>query len=120
MVEDVYRTLDIFRSAFRAHGLFAAWENVVGLVVQPAVEFGDTRVFDYDHQKVHALSAELPASPALVYEAHSTDYQAPRRSSRNGGGPFCNLEGRPLAYVRLSGSDFCSERHRTRDAWPQA
>ena len=77
MVEDVYRTLDIFRSAFRAHGLFAAWENVVGLVVQPAVEFGDTRVFDYDRQKVRALSAELPASPALIYEAHSTDYQAP-------------------------------------------
>jgi D-tagatose-1,6-bisphosphate aldolase subunit GatZ/KbaZ len=76
-VEDVHRTLDVFHSAFRAHGLSAAWENVVGLVVQPAVEFGDTRVFDYDRQKVHALSARLPASPALVYEAHSTDYQAP-------------------------------------------
>jgi D-tagatose-1,6-bisphosphate aldolase subunit GatZ/KbaZ len=69
--------LDVFRSAFQAHGLFAAWENVVGLVVQPAVEFGDTKVCDYDRQKVHALSAGLPASPALVYEAHSTDYQAP-------------------------------------------
>jgi D-tagatose-1,6-bisphosphate aldolase subunit GatZ/KbaZ len=77
MVEDVHRTLDVFRSAFRAHGLFAAWENVVGLVVQPAVEFGDTMVFDYDRQKVHSLSAGLPASPALVYEAHSTDYQPP-------------------------------------------
>jgi D-tagatose-1,6-bisphosphate aldolase subunit GatZ/KbaZ len=76
-VEDVHRTLDVFHSAFRAHGLFAAWENVVGLVVQPAVEFGDTRVFDYDRRKVHALSAGLPESPALVYEAHSTDYQAP-------------------------------------------
>ena len=77
MVEDVHRTLDIFCSTFRAHGLFAAWENVVGLVVQPAVEFGDTRVFDYDRQKVHPLSAGLPASPSLVYEAHSTDYQSP-------------------------------------------
>ena len=76
-VEDVHRTLDVFHSAFRAHGLFAAWENVVGLVVQPAVEFGDTRVFDYDRQKVHSLSAGLPASPSLVYEAHSTDYQSP-------------------------------------------
>ena len=76
-VEDVHRTLDIFHSAFRKHGLSAAWENVVGLVVQPAVEFGDTVVFDYDRRKVHALSARLPASPALVYEAHSTDYQSP-------------------------------------------
>ena len=76
-VEDLNRTLDVFYSAFRAHGLFAAWENVIGLVVQPAVEFGDAGVFDYDRQKVHALSAGLPKSPALVYEAHSTDYQAP-------------------------------------------
>ncbi|MGB8064475.1 MAG: class II D-tagatose-bisphosphate aldolase, non-catalytic subunit [Candidatus Sulfotelmatobacter sp.] len=76
-VEDVHRTLDIFRSAFRAHGLLAAWENVVGLVVQPAVEFGDAKVFDYDRQKVCALSAGLPASPELSYEAHSTDYQSP-------------------------------------------
>jgi D-tagatose-1,6-bisphosphate aldolase subunit GatZ/KbaZ len=57
--------------------LFGAWENVVALVVQPAVEFGDSKVFDYDRQKVHALSAGLPTSPTLVYEAHSTDYQAP-------------------------------------------
>ncbi len=76
-VEDVHRTLDVFHSAFRAHGLVAAWENVIGLVVQPAVEFGDTRVFDYDRQKVQSLSAGLPASPSLVYEAHSTDYQTP-------------------------------------------
>jgi D-tagatose-1,6-bisphosphate aldolase subunit GatZ/KbaZ len=76
-VEDVHRTLDVFRPAFKAHDLFGAWENVVALVVQPAVEFGDSKVFDYDRQKVHELSAALPGSPALVYEAHSTDYQAP-------------------------------------------
>lgn len=76
-IEDVHRTLEIFRAAFRAHGLSAAWENVVGLVVQPAVEFGDTKVFDYDRRKARSLSAGLPASPSLVYEAHSTDYQTP-------------------------------------------
>ena len=77
MIEDVHRTLDVFHSAFRAHGLFAAWENAVGLVVQPAVEFADSRVFDYDRQKMHALAAGLPKRPAFVYEAHSTDYQSP-------------------------------------------
>ena len=76
-VEDVHRTLEIFRSAFHAHDLNAAWENVIGLVVQPGVEFGDAKIFDYDRQKVYALSEGLPASPALVYEAHSTDYQSP-------------------------------------------
>lgn len=76
-IEDVHRSLEIFRSTFQAHSLLSAWENVIGLVVQPAVEFGDTKVFDYDRQKVHPLSAGLPAQPELVYEAHSTDYQTP-------------------------------------------
>jgi D-tagatose-1,6-bisphosphate aldolase subunit GatZ/KbaZ len=91
-LEDVHRTLDVFRSAFRAHDLFAAWENVVGLVVQPAVEFGDTKVFDYDRQKVRALSAGFPASPALVYEAHSTDYQAPDALAEMVGDHFAILK----------------------------
>lgn len=76
-IEDVHRTLEIFRAAFQAQDLSAAWENVIGLVVQPAVEFGDTKVFDYDRQKAHRLSAGLPVTPSLVYEAHSTDYQTP-------------------------------------------
>ena len=91
-VEDVHRTLEVFRSAFRAQGLLAAWENVVGLVVQPAVEFGDNKVFDYDRQKVHALSAGLPVSPTLVYEAHSTDYQAPAALSEMVEGHFAILK----------------------------
>jgi len=44
-------------------------------VVQPGVEFGESNVFDYDRRKTKALSVALPASPQLVYEAHSTDYQ---------------------------------------------
>ena len=74
-VGDAKTTLDHFRSAFLKRGLDAAWERVIGLVVQPGVEFGDASVFEYDRQKAHLLSSSLPASPALVYEAHSTDYQ---------------------------------------------
>jgi len=44
-------------------------------VVQPGVEFSDSKVFDYERGKTKALIAALPASPLLVYEAHSTDYQ---------------------------------------------
>jgi D-tagatose-1,6-bisphosphate aldolase subunit GatZ/KbaZ len=46
-------------------------------VVEPGVEFGDTHVFNYDRRKTRSLSENLPASPPLVYEAHSTDYQTP-------------------------------------------
>lgn len=77
-VEDARKTLESFRGAFLKLGLSAAWERVVGLVVQPGVEFGDASVFDYDRKKAEPLSKCLPAAPALVYEAHSTDYQPPQ------------------------------------------
>jgi D-tagatose-1,6-bisphosphate aldolase subunit GatZ/KbaZ len=50
---------------------------VIGLVVQPGVEFGENVIFDYDPQKANSLSSALPKNPHLVYEAHSTDYQPP-------------------------------------------
>lgn len=76
--EDAARTLELTRAAFSRAGLAAAWERVVGLVVQPGVEFSNDRVFDYDRSKAARLSASLPAHPELVYEAHSTDYQPAR------------------------------------------
>jgi D-tagatose-1,6-bisphosphate aldolase subunit GatZ/KbaZ len=45
-------------------------------VVQPGVDFEADRVFDYDRAKAGSLSAALSAYPAIVYEAHSTDYQS--------------------------------------------
>jgi D-tagatose-1,6-bisphosphate aldolase subunit GatZ/KbaZ len=77
-VEHMQATLEIARDAFLARGLHDAWERVIGLVVQPGVEFGNDIVFDYDRPKAVDLSRNLPNSPALVYEAHSTDYQTAR------------------------------------------
>jgi D-tagatose-1,6-bisphosphate aldolase subunit GatZ/KbaZ len=76
-LEDLKSSLDAFQKAFMAHGLASAWKNVIGIVVQPGVEFGDSSIFEYDQQKARLLVAGLPASPELVYEAHSTDYQTP-------------------------------------------
>lgn len=76
-VEKVSRTLEVFRAAFNQLGLASAWERVVGMVVQPGVEFGNNVIFNYDRPKAKALSSALPKSPALAYEAHSTDYQPP-------------------------------------------
>jgi len=74
---NVGHTLDIFRQAFNEHKVSPAWERVIGMVVQPGVEFGENTIFNYDRKKASALSSSLPEHPALVYEAHSTDYQPP-------------------------------------------
>jgi len=76
-VEHVQTTLENFHSAFLKRDLGAAWERVIGLVVQPGVEFGDASVFEYNRDQARPLRQCLPSSPALVYEAHSTDYQPP-------------------------------------------
>jgi D-tagatose-1,6-bisphosphate aldolase subunit GatZ/KbaZ len=73
--DHVHHTLELFRAAFAEQRVSAAWERVIGIVVQPGVEFGENVIFDYDRQKALALSSALPKHPALVYEAHSTDYQ---------------------------------------------
>ena len=80
--DDVASTLELFESAFRKRRLSQAWKRVVGLVVQPGVEFGDDVVWDYAPENTRALSAALPRHPALVYEAHSTDYQRPSALTR--------------------------------------
>jgi len=70
-------TLKTFHQAFTKYQLDDAWQRVIGLVVQPGVEFGDDNLFEYSRAKAQLLSVSLPATPELVYEAHSTDYQSP-------------------------------------------
>lgn len=72
---DVKQTIDITHSAFIEKGLVDAWKRVVGVVVQPGVEFGDDQVFDYNHDAAKELSQAIKGYDGLLYEAHSTDYQ---------------------------------------------
>ena len=73
----IHHTLQLFRAAFADQNVTSSWDRVIGMVVQAGVEFGENAIFDYDRQKAASLSWALPANPALVYEAHSTDYQKP-------------------------------------------
>ncbi len=73
----VQETLNVLQKSIARLDLNDAWERVIALVVQPGVEFGDDSVRNYDRQSARLLSEHLPLSPALVYEAHSTDYQTP-------------------------------------------
>jgi D-tagatose-1,6-bisphosphate aldolase subunit GatZ/KbaZ len=70
-------TIAAHRAAFAAAGLDAAWPRVIGLVVQPGVEFDHHKVIDYRPGQARALSRFIESEPTLVYEAHSTDYQTP-------------------------------------------
>jgi D-tagatose-1,6-bisphosphate aldolase subunit GatZ/KbaZ len=70
-------TVEAHRKAFAERGLDGAWQRVIGLVVQPGVEFDHHDVVDFKPEKATKLSAAIEAFPGLVYEAHSTDYQTP-------------------------------------------
>lgn len=71
-------TVAAHRKAFEAAGLHDAFERVIGLVVQPGVEFGNHNVIDYDTITARELSEVLARLPGIVFEAHSTDYQTRR------------------------------------------
>jgi D-tagatose-1,6-bisphosphate aldolase subunit GatZ/KbaZ len=73
--EDAARTIEVSRQSFVNAGLAEAWERVVGVVVQPGVEYGDDRVFKYNRALAGELSSRITEFDKLVYEAHSTDYQ---------------------------------------------
>jgi D-tagatose-1,6-bisphosphate aldolase subunit GatZ/KbaZ len=72
-----HATIEAHRQAFARHGVAAAWERVMGLVVQPGVEFDHHQVIDYVPSKAAALSRSIESVPGMVFEAHSTDYQTP-------------------------------------------
>jgi len=73
-VADVEQTIQVTRESFLREGLAEAWERVIGVVVQPGVEFGDDFVLPYIPQAAQNLSNFIE-SQTVVYEAHSTDYQ---------------------------------------------
>ncbi|AZQ68143.1 D-tagatose-bisphosphate aldolase, class II, non-catalytic subunit [Silicimonas algicola] len=68
-------TVAVHRRAFAEAGLSDAFGRVIGLVVQPGVEFGNHNVIPYAPEKARDLVRVLDDEPALVFEAHSTDYQ---------------------------------------------
>jgi D-tagatose-bisphosphate aldolase class II non-catalytic subunit len=73
--ESVAATFAIHQRAFARLGQDEAFARVIGLVVQPGVEFGHDDVIHYDPAKARDLSRALADHPGIVFEAHSTDYQ---------------------------------------------
>jgi D-tagatose-1,6-bisphosphate aldolase subunit GatZ/KbaZ len=73
--EAALATIEAHRQLFAEAGLDGAWNRVVGLVVQPGVEFDHRKVVDYEPGAAAALSRSIEAEPHMLFEAHSTDYQ---------------------------------------------
>jgi D-tagatose 6-phosphate 4-epimerase len=69
------QTVELHKRSFGAHGLEAAFDRVIAVVVQPGVEYGNLNVVAYDRHKAVSLCAGLAGLPGFVFEAHSTDYQ---------------------------------------------
>lgn len=77
-VLDFENTVDAFKQAFLRYNLSSAWENVIAVVVQPGVEFGDETIHEYSREGAQELSISLKKYPGIVFEGHSTDYQTPK------------------------------------------
>lgn len=74
-VQSVEDTIDAYQTAFEHYNISSVWEHVIGIVVQPGVEFGDHTVHSYQRTAAQHLPATLAALPYMVFEGHSTDYQ---------------------------------------------
>ncbi|MCM2456442.1 D-tagatose-bisphosphate aldolase, class II, non-catalytic subunit [Rhizobium sp. CG4] len=86
------RTYDVHSRSFAEHGLEAAFQRVIGLVVQPGVEFGNANVVAYRPDQARNLSQSLTDMPNVVFEAHSTHYQTAEALSSLVGGGFAILK----------------------------
>ncbi|MGA2495741.1 MAG: class II D-tagatose-bisphosphate aldolase, non-catalytic subunit [Roseiarcus sp.] len=93
-------TLATFQRAFATAGLEAAFARVIGIVVQPGVEFGHESVIQYDPARARPLSHALDDT-GLVFEAHSTDYQPPVRLTELVRDRFCILKVGPALTFAL-------------------
>ena len=69
-------TVATYKHIFEESGVGEGWKDVVAVVVQPGVEFGDDQVFLYNHDAAAALCSALKEYPEVCFEGHSTDYQS--------------------------------------------
>lgn len=69
-------TVSTYRRIFAEEGIEDGMNDVIAVVTQPGVEFGDDQVFLYDREAAKELCATLKEFPEVCLEGHSTDYQS--------------------------------------------
>ncbi|WP_032093291.1 tagatose-bisphosphate aldolase subunit GatZ [Necropsobacter rosorum] len=73
-VTSAQETILTHQKAFADLGLHEALQRVIGIVVQPGVEFDHSNVILYKSELAADLSRFIETTP-YIFEAHSTDYQ---------------------------------------------
>lgn len=73
--DDCRKTIETYQQAFNQLELNQVWKQVIAIVVQPGVEFGDSMIHAYNRPNAQKLCDVLKAVPTLIFEGHSTDYQ---------------------------------------------
>lgn len=89
---DAKETIAVTHKYFLKEGLEEAWKRVIGVVVQPGVEFSDDQIFEFKPENAKDLSQNILEYDRLVYEAHSTDYQTEDMLAKLVEGHFCILK----------------------------
>ncbi|MBA7470281.1 D-tagatose-1,6-bisphosphate aldolase subunit KbaZ [subsurface metagenome] len=74
-VHDFIETVEVFEKTFKEYSLDKVWQDVIAIVVQPGVEFGDNIVHGYNREAAKELCRSIKNYPNIVFEGHSTDYQ---------------------------------------------
>lgn len=69
-------TVFTYQRVWKEEGIGDGIKDVIAVVVQPGVEFGDNQVFYYSHDAAKELCDALKEYPELCFEGHSTDYQS--------------------------------------------
>ena len=76
-VEAFKDTVATYSRIWAEEGVADGMNDVIAVVVQPGVEFGDDQVFLYDSAAAADLCAALKEFPNVCFEGQSTDYQSP-------------------------------------------
>ncbi|OLQ93957.1 tagatose-bisphosphate aldolase [Vibrio ponticus] len=86
------KTIECHKAAFAQAGVSECWTRVIGLVVQPGVEFDHTGVIDFCPEKALELSKVVDQFDHMLFEAHSTDYQTDKAYQALVAGHFAILK----------------------------
>ena len=78
-VGDFEHTILAYKQMFKQYGMSDCWRDIIAIVVQTGVDFGDNRIKIYDRDKAADLCNKLKQYPDIVFEGHSTDFQPPQK-----------------------------------------